>query len=106
MREAVGRLKLPGFSFRFRNAARWWGTGLNRAPMELDIVAESPDRKTLLVGEAKLALTKSESERVMSDLQKKASALPFAAKYDRVVCRLFVADSAPADALDVSWAMA
>ena len=106
VREAVGRLKLPGFSFRFRNAARWWGTGLNRAPMELDIVAESPDRKTLLVGEAKLALTKSESERVMFDLQKKESALPFAAKYDWVVCRLFVADSAPIDALDVSWAMA
>ncbi len=105
VREAVGRLKLSGFSFRFRNVARWWGTGLNRAPMEFDVVAESPDRKTLLVGEAKLSLTKTEMERALAELQEKAKLLPFATKYDKVVCQLFVAESPCKGNCDMLWAM-
>ncbi len=105
VREAVGRLKLPDFSFRFRNVAHWWGTGLNHTPMEFDIVAESPDRKTLLVGEAKLSLTKAEANRVLAELQEKAKLLPFAAKYEKVVCRLFVAESPRKGDCDMLWAM-
>lgn len=34
-------------------ARRWWGTGLDGTPMEVDIVAESLDGTAVLVGEAK-----------------------------------------------------
>ncbi|MEK7866486.1 MAG: ATP-binding protein [Planctomycetota bacterium] len=34
-------------------ARSWWGTGSDGAPMEIDVVAESADRKALLLGEAK-----------------------------------------------------
>jgi AAA+ ATPase superfamily predicted ATPase len=34
-------------------AASWWGPGLDRSPMEIDVVAESEDGSTLLVGEVK-----------------------------------------------------
>jgi len=37
----------------FKPACRWWGNGLDRNPMEIDVMAESVDKKTLLVGESK-----------------------------------------------------
>ena len=44
------------------------GTGINRQSMGVDIVAESVDGQTLLVGEAKLRLTKLEAEHALSAL--------------------------------------
>lgn len=38
---------------RWGPAASWWGPGLDREPLELDVVANSLDREELLVGEAK-----------------------------------------------------
>ena len=58
--------------------------------MELDVVAESADGETLLVGEAKLSLTKDEAARVRAELKAKAALLPFANNYRRVVTKLFV----------------
>lgn len=58
--------------------------------MELDVVAESRDGRTLLVGEAKLALEKSQMYLVEAELKRKAEALPFRGKYENVVTRLFV----------------
>lgn len=103
VRDTLGRRRLPGFDFRFRHAARWWGSGLNREPMELDVVAESVDGKTLLVGEVKLRLTKIEADHAMSELRKKASLLPFARKYENVVCRLFVAEDPREDEIGLEW---
>lgn len=74
-------------------ASRWWGAGLDHKAMEIDIVAESEDKKSLLVGEAKLSLTKAESDHVLEELKRKAMLLPFASEYAKVECRLFVADS-------------
>ncbi len=74
-------------------ASRWWGAGLDHKPMEIDIVAESEDKKTLLVGEAKLSLADAESARELEELKKKALLLPFASNYANVECKLFVADS-------------
>lgn len=34
-------------------ARRWWGTGVDGAPLEIDVVAESEDRTAVLVGECK-----------------------------------------------------
>ena len=88
---------------RWRNPARWWGTGLNQRAMEIDVVAESPDGDALLVGEAKLSLTKMEAEHELSELRRKADLLPFASKYRRVETRLFVAEGGDFDCIDLSW---
>lgn len=93
----------PGDSMRWNKVGRWWGNGVNRRPMELDVVAESADRSTLLVGEAKLALTESEARHELSELEVKARLLPFASRYAKIVTRLFVAEGGPFDCVDLSW---
>ncbi len=64
-------------------------------PMELDVVAESPDGETLLVGEAKLALTRMEFAHESAELKVKAALLPFARNYKKVETKLFVHDHWP-----------
>lgn len=103
VRDAVVRRGVAALGGRARRCARWWGSGVNRAPMELDVVAESADGRTLLVGEAKLALTGREAERVRAELAVKAALLPFAKDYDRVVTQLFVAKNPPNGALSAEW---
>ena len=39
--------------YQWGPARRWWGTGLDDRPMEVDVVAESLDGRAVLVGEAK-----------------------------------------------------
>ena len=84
------RLVRDDLSRSWRKVSRWWGAGTNRMPMELDIVAESSDGETLLVGEAKLALTKTELAHERAELKVKAELLPFAKNYRKVVTKLFV----------------
>ena len=103
VRDEIQRKPLPGLDMRFRNAARWWGYGLDQNAMEIDIVAESLDGKTLFVGEAKLSLSKTEADRALRDLEAKAKQLPFASKYKRIVSRLFVAKDPPPGAVSVEW---
>ena len=103
VRDEIQRKPLPGLEMRFRNAARWWGYGLDRNAMEIDIVAESLDGKTLFVGEAKLSLSKTEADRALRDLEAKAKQLPFASKYKRIVSRLFVAQDPPPAAVSIDW---
>ena len=71
--------------------------------MEIDVVAESLDGKTLLVGEAKLSLSKGDASRVLAELEAKAMQLPFVGKYKRVVSRLFVAKDPPPGGVSVDW---
>ena len=59
--------------------------------MELDVVAESIDGKTLLVGEAKLSAADTEIEQLKSQLQKKVEQLPFAKRYQRIETAVFSA---------------
>ena len=103
VRDEIQRKPLPGLDMRFRNAARWWGSGLDRKAMEIDVVAESLDRGTLLVGEAKLSVPKKEAVHAFRDLEAKARQLPFASKYKRIVSRLFVAKDPPPGAVSVDW---
>ncbi len=103
VRETLTRQTLPGETIRWEKIGRWWGTGLNRHPMEIDVVAESSDHKTLLVGECKLCLTTSEAKRVKSELEVKARLLPFASSYKRIVTYLFVAEGGSFDCADLSW---
>ena len=71
--------------------------------MELDVVAESADGKTLLVGECKLSLTAREVARELASLQAKVAQLPFAAKYEKVLTRLFVAQGGTAECVGLNW---
>ena len=57
-------------------AYRWWGNGKDNKPIELDIVAESMDRKHLLIGEAKWK-DKTDIKRLTSGLESTAGNLPF-----------------------------
>ena len=103
VRETLVRKAIPGSAMRWGRVGRWWGAGLNRAPMEIDVVAESTDGRTLLVGEAKLALTAREAAHEQAELQVKATLLPFAAQYEKVIVRLFVAQGGAFDCIDLSW---
>ena len=86
------RLVRSRLAKEWRRVSRWWGTGTNRQKMEIDIVGESFDGKTLLVGEAKLSANELEVERIKRDLMTKAEALPFRSKYDSVQVEVYVAD--------------
>lgn len=103
IRDEIQKKPLPGMDKRFRNAARWWGTGLDRKPMEIDVVAESVDCTTLLVGEVKLSLAESDVGCVLAELEDKARRLPFADKYSRIVTRIFVARNPPPEAVSLDW---
>lgn len=63
--------------------------------MEIDVVAESRDGSTLLIGEAKLSLTRTEARHARAELAAKADQLPFAKQYQTIVPVLFVAEKAP-----------
>ena len=53
-------------------------------------MAKSPDGETLLVGAAKLSLTKTETAHARAELKAKAALLPFAKDYRRITTKLFV----------------
>jgi uncharacterized protein len=59
-------------------AGRWWGPGLDRLPLEVDLVAYSPDGGSVLVGEVKWAAPK-DAGRLLAELEAKARRLPVAA---------------------------
>lgn len=60
----------------FGVASRWWGNGLDGKPMEIDVVAESTDNKTLLVGEAKWSDNIRTGE-ISGQLTAKCANIPF-----------------------------
>ena len=91
--ENVVRAAVPRYDIdanAWNPAARWWGAGLDRQPLEIDVVAESADGESLLIGEVKLRAAASELRRLTAELERKALRLPFAGNYARIVKRLFV----------------
>ncbi len=75
-RSSVPRLSIGGIEWG--PASRWWGPGLDRKPMEVDIVAVSEDGASVLVGEAKLNLSARDWDREAAALREKARLLPMA----------------------------
>jgi len=75
-------------------ASRWWGSGLDRRPLEVDCVAESTAGDRLLVGEVKWTAPRS-AGRLLHELERKIERLPFV-KGREVVPILFLAAS-PSD---------
>ncbi|MCL2650941.1 MAG: ATP-binding protein [Candidatus Azobacteroides sp.] len=69
-------------------AYRWWGNISKEERLELDVVAESLDKKYLLVGECKWTACEN-SDRLLAELRKKAEKLPFA-KNHIIITKLFL----------------
>ena len=59
----------------FEPGTRWWGNNLNRKQMEIDLVAESRDKKELIIGEAKWSSTRN-IPALLKELDKKAEGFP------------------------------
>ena len=73
-RDSVPQLKLHGIAWN--PASRWWGPGVDKAPLEFGVVAESADRRHLLFGEVKWS-DRSDPERLAAELIRKAQRAPF-----------------------------
>jgi len=81
VRASVPRARYQGHTWG--PAASWWGPGLDRSPMEIDVVAESDDGGALLVGEVKWN-RRVDWKREEASLRRKVVNLPLA--QDREVC--------------------
>jgi AAA+ ATPase superfamily predicted ATPase len=57
-------------------AGRWWGPGLDRQPLEIDLVAESDSQDALLIGEVKWA-SPDDPDCLLQELERKVARLPF-----------------------------
>lgn len=74
VRESVPRLEI--FGREFGTASRWWGAGLDKTPMEIDLVAESDDGNSLLLGEVEWR-EETDTKRLVAELRRKTEHLPF-----------------------------
>ena len=88
----------------YGKAKRWWGSVLNEKKepeqIEIDVMAESLDKKYLLVGECKWT-NQENGKQLTTELLRKANLLPFARNY-KILPVLFL-KNAPKD--DVGNAM-
>lgn len=73
-RNSITGLTIDGL--RFNPAARWWGTGTDMKPMEVDLLASCTHEKALMVGEVKWS-DKQNLKEWSDSLDRKASLLPF-----------------------------
>ncbi|RPI09240.1 MAG: ATP-binding protein [Zetaproteobacteria bacterium] len=74
------RASIPrrGYFNRSWGVARsWWGPGTDRAPLEVDIVAESTDGTALLVGEVQWS-SRADPQPLRTELQHKVARMPLA----------------------------
>ena len=94
-RDSIPKAPVAGISFDM--ASRWWGTGADKKPIEVDLIAESPDEKYLLIGECKWSRVVN-TERALDELRKKAAVLPFVR--NREIVPVLFAREAPASARD------
>ena len=95
-RETVTGNRIDGIVYG--KARRWWGTVLNEEKkpeqLEFDIVAESMDKKYLLVGECKWT-SRENGKLLTADLLRKAQLLPFAG--DHTIVPMLFLKTKPAD---------
>lgn len=74
-------------------AMRWWGRGKDGSPLEIDVVAESSDKKRLVIGEAKWS-EKTNPVTEYEILQKKICNLPFV-RDQKIIPVLFLKKKSP-----------
>jgi hypothetical protein len=75
VRAAIPRMSIGGAEWS--EVGRWWGTGLDGKPMEIDVVASSADGRALLVAEAEWS-DRSVPSRLTREIERKAANLPLA----------------------------
>ena len=84
----------------YGKAKRWWGSVLNEdkkpEQVEFDVMAESLDKKYLLVGECKWT-NQENGKQLTTELLRKANLLPFANNYT-IVPMLFLKNTPKDDA--------
>ena len=88
-RSAISGNQLLGTTWGM--ASRWWGTVIinkEKKDIELDVVAESIDKKKILIGECKWT-EGEQAERLFKELEIKAQSLPFV-KGREVIYALFL----------------
>ncbi|MFH0777436.1 MAG: ATP-binding protein [Candidatus Eisenbacteria bacterium] len=90
VRRSIPRSSIAGIEWQ--PAHKWWGDGTDKSRLEIDVVAESLDGKSLLLGEAKLAVDTRGLAHARQDLRRKAARLPFVKDYRHVVERVFAAE--------------
>jgi uncharacterized protein len=74
-RDSVARLSIAGR--RWLPASSWWGVGLDREPLEFDVVAESVgDPSVVLLGEVKVTATPREVRAIAAKLRRDAARCP------------------------------
>ena len=87
----------------YGKAKRWWGSVLNEdkkpEQVEFDVMAESLDKKSLLVGECKWT-TGENDKQLTAALLRKANLLPFAKNYT-IVLVLFLKNAPKGDSENV-----
>jgi AAA+ ATPase superfamily predicted ATPase len=79
---------------------RWWGKGYDGQVMEIDVIAESLDKKSLLVGEVKWR-EQINIDEVLFLLQQKIKNLPLCAKYQYIVLAIWAKHSVDTTACQV-----
>ncbi len=81
-RDAVTGNRVNGVVYG--KAKRWWGSVINKdkkpEQVEFDVMAESLDKKLLLVGECKWT-SQEDAKRLTAELLRKVNLLPFAKNY-------------------------
>ncbi len=78
--EDLARASVPHlgcFGKTWGPASRWWGAGRDRKPLEVDLVAETWEGDSILVGEVKWSAP-HDAPRLLRQLEGKAERLPFA----------------------------
>ena len=90
VRRSIACLNIGGIEWLPAN--RWWGAGVDKKPIEVDIVSASADGKSLLVGETMIGLSTQKIERTEKALEQKIKRLPFSKVYGRIVKRIFVVE--------------
>ena len=87
----------------YGKAKRWWGAVLNEdkkpEQVEFDVMAESLDKKYLLVGECKWT-TQENGKQLTAELLRKVNLLPFAQSYT-IVPMLFLKNAPKGDSENV-----
>ncbi len=88
----------------YGKARRWWGAVLDEEKkpeqVEFDVMAESLDKKYLLVGECKWTVQPHDANQLTTVLLRKAALLPFASNYT-IVPVLFLKNAPKEDAANV-----
>jgi hypothetical protein len=85
-RRSVPMKPINGINFDI--ASKWWGTNLKNEIMELDLIAESVDKKYLLIGECKWSKI-SDTEALIRKLKQKAGLFPLA-KDKKIILALYI----------------